>query len=100
MNEEERQSFIKDGMKNVFEYVNTFSLSEKGAGEAVADEFMRFHRTIQQSIVRVLYHTIQAFNRTYEKRGDAAVMDARNEEAVKWIKAVAKIEAEYGFPHI
>jgi hypothetical protein len=100
MTENERSEFIPKGMERLFEFLNIMSIGEKSVGEAISGEFLRFHRTIQQTAVRVLYHTIQALNRTYEARGDAASFDARNEEAVKYIKALAKIDPEYGFPNI
>ncbi len=100
MTESERHEFIKKGMSHLFEYLNIMGLSERSIGESVAEEFTRFHRTIQQTVVRVLYHTIQALNRTYEKRGDGASFDLRNQDAVAWIKAVAKIEPVDGFPNV
>lgn len=86
---------INDGMSVIDKFVNNMTLDEPKVGRYVSEHFLRMHRTLQQSLIRVIYYSIQ-YIATYYKENPRA-FDARNEAAVEWIKDVARNKSYFPF---
>ena len=91
----ELQAEINKGMTVIDKFVNNMTLDEKKTSEFIGQFFIRMHRTLQQSLICVIYHTIQYLADYHEKNPN--YHDARNEYAVKWIQDVAKNKTYFPF---
>ena len=88
------KDFDGNAIIEAFSYkVNTFSTDEKGIKE-MAERFLKEHRTLQQSMVRTIANVISAINETI-KDNRYTWQDGRNEQAMKWIKAVAELDIHF-----
>lgn len=63
----------------------------------VAYSFIHWHRTLQQNAIRLLFNVIKILAAYYEEQGDSVVSDLRNEQSIKWIKEVSKIDGYFPF---
>ena len=80
---------IRNAFKTLSNAVNGGSSSK--IARILADEYMRDHRTLQQNMVRTLYHFIKIV-------AEENTADPRNEASLEWFREVAGIEK--GFPYI
>jgi hypothetical protein len=95
----ERREKLREGMSKFESMVNTGLGHDKLAHLAVADAFVRFHRTLQQLVVGILVRTILYLADEYSKN-PARYTDARNEQSFKWIEKVAEVSKDSYFPYI
>lgn len=95
----DRRNELRKGM-GVFEnMVNKGLGHDKYAHLALADAFVRFHRTLQQLAIGILVRTINYLATEY-KENPSRYTDARNEASFKWIEKVADISKDEYFPYI
>ena len=88
---------ILKGMDGVEGFINGMSLDNKNTADFIADRYLIMHRTLQQSLIRMIYFAIQHLAKYYELNPNA--FDLRNEGAKTWIQKVAKIDDVY-FPFV
>jgi hypothetical protein len=69
--------------------VNNISLDYDEISEIISNKFMRCHRTLQQSMIRLIACFINKISQ-HET-------DLRNEAAIKWAAEVSKIDAYFPF---
>jgi hypothetical protein len=86
---------VVDGMKTLDKFVNNLALDEKNVGKFAGEYFITMHRTLQQSLIRVLYYTLQRIA-TYHNEHPGQY-DDRNEASVKWIQDTAKNMTAFPF---
>ena len=70
--------------------VNNMCYPNELVAQKVVESFIRSHRTLQQSMVRTLYIVLRRLGEYYEVHPN--YFDARNEESVKWLKEVSKLD--------
>jgi hypothetical protein len=87
MKDESLQEMVQQTAK----LVNNMGFDYTEGSEIIAKALIKEHRTLQQSIIRLLAGSIA-------KYAELSFHDPRNESAVEWAKKVAEIE-NY-FPHI
>jgi hypothetical protein len=75
--------------------INNMGFSQNLFGEALATQFVREHRTLQQDMLRTLSYFFQHLAKYHNEHPDRT--DLRNEGGIAWVKEVAKVEPNY-FP--
>ena len=90
---DEHKEIIIEGMDKVERFINNMSLDNKNTADFIADRYLLMHRTLQQSLIRLIYGVIKRLGRYYELNPNA--FDLRNEGAKTWIQKVAKIDDIY-----
>jgi hypothetical protein len=78
-------------IQQVARLINNMGFDYEKNAEIIAKALIREHRTLQQSIIRLLAGSIT-------KYAELSSHDPRNESAVEWAKKVSEID-NY-FPHI
>ena len=91
------REIILTGMNKIENFINNMSLDNKNTADFIADRYLVMHRTLQQSLVRMIYFVIQRLAKEYEQYPNS--FDLRNEGAKNWIQKVAKIDDVY-FPFV
>ena len=89
MNEESNET-ITNGMNEIDKFVNNMSLDYRATGETIGLQYLNMHRTLQQSLIRLLISAIAWLAKYYTENPDR--YDLRNEGAKNWILKVAAIE--------
>jgi len=88
--EKKKKEEVSEIMKQLVSATNTMGM-DKAVASGIVEGLMNSHRTLQQSFVRAL---LLAFQEIAEK--DPSV-DLRNEQALKVIKEIAKIDSNLPF---
>ena len=94
---EKREKSVIDGMQYLETFVNSSSFNDSKMADLIVTQYLNMHRTLQQSLIRLIYGVIKRLGRYYELNPNA--FDLRNEGAKTWIQKVAKIEDSY-FPFV
>lgn len=71
--------------------VNSSMHNPKKLGKELADQFIREHRTLQNSMASTLYEAVQEVARRYSECPERYA-DLRNQDAMDWILEISKIE--------
>ena len=91
-NYEKADAFVNH-LKGMFNLSNNMAIDENLIANALADEFLTEHRTLQQGMIRILGKTLQQIAEKQADRG----FDLRNEASYKWIDSVSKIDQAFPF---
>ena len=92
MNEEHEATIVK-GMDAIEKFVNNMCLDFSATGEAIGWKYLNMHRTLQQSLIRLLISAIASLAKYYKENPER--YDLRNEGAKNWIVKVAEIKDIY-----
>ena len=83
------------GMDHIERFVNNLTLDESKTASLVGNYFNSMHRTLQQSLIRILVYAINYIARWHEEHPSRT--DLRNEGAIQWVKEVSKIQIPMPF---
>jgi hypothetical protein len=90
MNESQNKE-IENAVEVLSRLVNNMSFDYDEAAKVAASKFIREHRTLQQSMVRLM----AAFIKAVAEANPGS--DMRNESAIKWVKEVAEKDSYFPF---
>lgn len=78
------------GVHNFSDAVNVLS-NNKEDSKIAAISFLKQHRTLQQSMIAFISDTVNEINKIVSD-DPGRYTDLRNEQSIKWIKQVSKID--------
>jgi hypothetical protein len=76
--------------------VNSSMHNPKELGKELADQFIREHRTLQNSMASTLYEAVQEVARRYSECPERYA-DLRNQDAMDWILEISKVERYFRY---
>ena len=97
--EQEQYEQVTKGMDEFSNIVNKGFGHAKKSHEAVANGFVRMHRTLQQLTIGILTRTIIYLADEF-KKNPSRFTDARNEASFEWLTKVADVSRDQYFPYI
>ena len=90
---EEKEERARNVVREMSKMMNSGSSQTREIAVAMADEFIRDHRTLQQNMSRLMLE----FIREVVKNGH---YDLRNEASMKWMQMIEGNNRDVGFPYV